>query len=134
MSATIAIFWLVVAFTAFIAAMAGVFAICVRERRRQSPLRTNTPARHPSDATAVLTDAPEALTGVAANADIGSRSPKIGHLQTLSETSLEGSTHDLGADAQSDNRVAMVIFGGIILGALLAVLVGYVVFFSGLAD
>lgn len=36
------------------------------------------------------------------------------------------------AGEASDTRVAIVIFGGIILGALLAIAVGYLVFFSGL--
>ena len=39
-------------------------------------------------------------------------------------------TRELGE--ASDTRVALVIFGGIILGALLAIAVGYLVFFSGL--
>ncbi len=86
MSSTVANFWLIAAFLAFIGAMAAVFAVCVRERRRQAPLR-----HQPS--------------------------------QSISQS-----------DAASDNRVALVIFGGIIVGALLALLVGYVVFFSGLAD
>lgn len=36
------------------------------------------------------------------------------------------------AGQASDTRVALVIFGSIILGALLAIVVGYLVFFSGL--
>jgi heme/copper-type cytochrome/quinol oxidase subunit 2 len=35
-------------------------------------------------------------------------------------------------DEASDTRVALVIFGSIIIGALLAIIVGYLVFFSGL--
>jgi small-conductance mechanosensitive channel len=84
MSSTLANFWLVAAFLAFIGAMAAVFTICVRERRQQAPLR-----HQPAESTSQ-------------------------------------------SDAASDNRVALVIFGGIILGALLALLVGYIVFFSGL--
>ena len=37
------------------------------------------------------------------------------------------------AEQASDTRIAIVIFGGIIAGALLAILVGYLVFFSGMA-
>jgi membrane protein implicated in regulation of membrane protease activity len=37
------------------------------------------------------------------------------------------------AERASDRRIAAVIFGAIIAGALLALLVGYLVFFSGLA-
>lgn len=37
------------------------------------------------------------------------------------------------AERASDRRIAVVIFGAIIAGALLALLVGYLVFFSGLA-
>lgn len=36
------------------------------------------------------------------------------------------------AGQASDTRVALVIFGSIIIGALLAIVVGYLVFFSGL--
>ncbi len=36
------------------------------------------------------------------------------------------------AERASDRRIAAVIFGAIIVGALLALLVGYLVFFSGL--
>ena len=36
------------------------------------------------------------------------------------------------AGQASDTRIALVIFGSIILGALLAIAVGYLVFFSGL--
>lgn len=36
------------------------------------------------------------------------------------------------AGEASDTRVAIVIFGSIIIGALLAIAVGYLVFFSGL--
>ena len=45
-----------------------------------------------------------------------------------------GQDRDGSAEAgqASDTRVAMVIFGSIILGALLALAVGYLVFFSGL--
>ena len=45
-------------------------------------------------------------------------------------TDLRG-THT--AEHASDRRIAAVIFGAIIVGALLALLVGYLVFFSGLA-
>ena len=37
------------------------------------------------------------------------------------------------AEHASDRRIATVVFGAIIVGALLALLVGYLVFFSGLA-
>lgn len=37
------------------------------------------------------------------------------------------------AEHASDRRIAAVIFGAIIVGALLALLVGYLVFFSGIA-
>jgi membrane protein implicated in regulation of membrane protease activity len=37
------------------------------------------------------------------------------------------------SERASDRRIAAVIFGAIIVGALLALLVGYLVFFSGLA-
>jgi hypothetical protein len=37
------------------------------------------------------------------------------------------------AERASDRRIAGVIFGAIIAGALLALLVGYLVFFSGMA-
>jgi hypothetical protein len=42
---------------------------------------------------------------------------------------IEGSRE---AGEASDTRVALVIFGSIIIGALLAIAVGYLVFFSGL--
>ena len=37
------------------------------------------------------------------------------------------------AEHASGRRIATVVFGAIIVGALLALLVGYLVFFSGLA-
>ena len=37
------------------------------------------------------------------------------------------------AEHASDRRIAAVIFGAIIVGALLALLVGHLVFFSGVA-
>lgn len=36
---------------------------------------------------------------------------------------------DARRDEQADNRVAMVLFGGILVGALLALITAYVVFF-----
>jgi hypothetical protein len=42
---------------------------------------------------------------------------------------VEGSRE---AEQRSDMRILIVIFGSIILGALLAIVVGYLVFFSGL--
>lgn len=114
MSAAVANFWLVVAFLVFVAAMAAVFAVCVRERRRQAPL---------SGANATNLSAQN-------TAEDGWRCPEIGHLQAHSTSDLK----QIQSDMQSDNRVALVIFGGIVLGALLALCVGYVVFFSGLVD
>ena len=118
MATSVAIFWLVVAFLAFIGAMAAVFAVCVRERRRVAPL------------TSYAADSQNLEFSDAR------RSAKIGHLQPIGGMT-NGASSDSEAraknDARSDNQVALVIFGGIILGALLAILVGYVVFFSGLA-
>jgi hypothetical protein len=119
MSAPVAIFWLVVAFLAFLGAMTAVFAVCVRERRRQAPLQTAI-----AD---VDSYAQRASSGSKSVTETGWRGPEIGHLQASPETQI-----DSVSDAESDNRVALVIFGGIILGALLAIAVGYVVFFSGL--
>jgi hypothetical protein len=42
---------------------------------------------------------------------------------------VEGSRE---AQQKSDTRILLVIFGSIIIGALLALIVGYLVFFSGL--
>lgn len=114
MNAAVANFWLVVAFLVFVAAMAAVFAVCVSERRRQAPLQRPT-----SDD---LSDQK--------NTEDGWRRPEIGHLQAYSASDMR----QLQSDMQSDNRVALVIFGGIVLGAILALCVGYVVFFSGLVD
>jgi hypothetical protein len=47
-----------------------------------------------------------------------------------SGTDLRGTR---AAEHASDRRIATVIFGAIIVGALLALLVGYLVFFFGLA-
>ncbi len=114
MSTAVANFWLVVAFLVFIAAMAAVFAVCVRERRRQAPLQRTGSVNLSAQNTV----------------EDGWRRPEIGHLQARSPSDL----NQIQSDMQSDNRVALVIFGGIVLGALLALCVGYVVFFSGLVD
>jgi len=78
-------FWLIAAFSAFIAVMALVLAACFRERRLWHDGKSGNN-----------------VTGTPA------------------------------AEQASDTRIAIVIFGAIIVGALLALLVGYLVFFSGL--
>ena len=107
MSASVAIFWLVVAFICFLCAMAAVFAVCVRERRRQAPFNDTM---HGRESATLQHD----LAGV--------QSHPASRLESL-----------IDENAASDNRVAMMIFGGIVFGAFLAIAVGYVVFFSGLA-
>ncbi len=125
MSASVAIFWLVLAFLAFIATMATVFAVCVRERRRQEPL---APLPNQATNTAINTG-----NSVLQHPDVDPATTNI-DWERPNTGRLQPNPIDVLSDAQSDNRVAMVIFGGIIVGALLALLVGYVVFFSGLTD
>ena len=81
------VFWLTIAFLAFVVIMAVVMAFCFRERHRWHDGRTGQ--------------------------------------------DLSGSE---AAERASDTRITIVIFGGILVGALLALLVGYLVFFSGLAQ
>ena len=114
MSAATANFWLVVAFLVFVAAMAAVFVVCVRERRCQAPLSDTSTAGLCSEKFE----------------NNGWKRPEIAPLQASSTSNLAQIQRDLA----SDNRVALVIFGGIVLGAVLALCVGYVVFFSGLVD
>ena len=42
---------------------------------------------------------------------------------------LANQTVDARRDEQADNRVAVVLFGGILVGAVLALITAYVVFF-----
>ena len=89
---------LFVVFFSFCLLMAGVLAFCLRERRKIDGIG-NTDKRNKS------------------NGELSDPS-KVGTQDYLASTD----------DAGQDSRVAIVLFGSIIAGALLALITGYLVF------
>ncbi|HEX9391749.1 MAG TPA: hypothetical protein VF928_10610 [Usitatibacteraceae bacterium] len=100
-------------FLLFCLLMAAVLAFCLRERHRIDA--TGTGAIDPS---------PE-------------QADPAGHPSPPSPPSSLMSLHSpprKQADEDADQRVALAVFGAIFLGALLAVVTGYLVFFRDWAD
>ena len=92
-------FSLLMVFLLFCLLMAGVLAFCLRERGQSTTI---------------------------------DHSPVEGHLSTKPPPATMISLHSTPAnpaDEEKDLRVAMIVFGSIFAGALLAVITGYLVFF-----
>lgn len=100
-------FSLLIIFLLFCVMMAGVLAFCLRERRRSS--------RGTQDAT----------IDHSTNGYLSAPSPDATRPQPISLHSPMPNQ----ADEDDDQRVAMTLFGSIFLGALLAIITGYLVFF-----
>jgi hypothetical protein len=98
---------LLAVFLLFCLMMAGVLAFCLRERGRSQTIDHSAKPRGEA-ATIVQTDGQTARQA----ARVSLHSPAAGH-----------------ADEDADLRVALTVFGAIFLGALLAVVTGYLVFF-----
>ncbi len=96
---------LALVFLAFCVLMAGVLAFCLRERRKIDGFG-NPSASHQPQSTF---DHSSSVDMLGAN------------FSNLSQASAE--------DEAADKRVAIVLFGSIIGGALLALITGYLVFF-----
>lgn len=92
-------FSLLMVFLLFCLLMAGVLAFCLRERGRGETI---------------------------------DHSPPNVHLSSMAQPAAMPSLHSPQAnpaDEEKDLRVAMIVFGSIIAGTLLAVITGYLVFF-----
>ena len=99
---------LLVIFLLFCLLMGGILAFCLRERRHIKPTAGHVTV--------------DDSIGVSGDSDASAA------LQRPSRVSLHSPPPNQ-ADQDDDLRVAMTLFGSIFLGALLAIITGYLVFF-----
>lgn len=100
-------FSLLIIFLLFCVMMAGVLAFCLRERRRSSHGTQDATVDHSTNGYF-----PASTSGDSRPQPISLHSPMPNQ-----------------ADDDDDQRVAITLFGSIFLGALLAIITGYLVFF-----